>query len=50
MIQELNKIVSYTYTFLGFEDELTNFSLSLTNPSTQAGLLRLKIGTSNTTV
>jgi hypothetical protein len=42
MIQELNKIAIVHLYILGFEDELTNFSLSLTNPSTQADLLKVE--------
>lgn len=42
MIQELNKIAIIHLYILGFEDELTNFSLSLTNPSTQADLLKVE--------
>jgi hypothetical protein len=41
MIQELNKIAIIHLFVLGFEDELTNFTLGLTNPSTQADLLRI---------
>jgi hypothetical protein len=41
MIQELNKIAIIHLFILGFEDELTNFTLGLTNPSTQADLLRI---------
>jgi len=39
MLQELNKIAIIHLFILGFEDELSNFTLSLTNPSTQADLL-----------
>ena len=39
IIQELNKIAIVHLYVLGFEDELENFSLGLTNPSTQAELL-----------
>ena len=42
MIQELNKIAIIHLYLLGFEDELTNFTLSLTNPSTQADLLKVE--------
>jgi len=42
MIQELNKIaIIHLYT-LGFEDELGNFTLGLTNPSTQSELLKIE--------
>ena len=43
MIQELNKIAIIHLFILGFEDELTNFTLGLTNPSTQADLLRIDV-------
>ena len=42
IIQELNKIAIIHLYVLGFEDELENFSLGLTNPSTQADLLKLE--------
>ena len=42
MIQELNKIAIIHLFILGFEDELTNFTLGLTNPSTQADLLKIE--------
>lgn len=42
MIQELNKIAIIHLFMLGFEDDLNNFTLSLTNPSTQAELLKLE--------
>ena len=42
MIQELNKIAIIHLYLLGFEDELYNFSLGLTNPSTQADLLKVE--------
>ena len=43
MIQELNKIAIIHLCLLGFEDDLLNsFTLSLTNPSTQAELLKLE--------
>lgn len=41
MVQELNKIAIIHLFLLGFEDELTNFTLGLTNPSTQADLLKI---------
>ena len=43
MLQELNKIAIVHLFLLGFEDELTNFKLSLTNPSTQADLLKIDV-------
>jgi hypothetical protein len=43
MISELNKIAIIHLFILGFEDELSNFQLSLTNPSTQADLLRIEV-------
>jgi len=42
MIAELNKIAIIHLFLLGFEDELSNFTLSLTNPSTQADLLKVE--------
>lgn len=42
LIQELNKIALIHLYILGFEDELHNFSLSLTNPSAQSDLLRIE--------
>jgi hypothetical protein len=42
LIQELNKIALIQLYLLGMEDELNNFSLSLTNPSAQSDLLRLE--------
>jgi len=42
IIQELNKIAIIHLYVLGFEDELENFSLGLTNPSTQSELLKLE--------
>ena len=42
IIQELNKIAIIHLYVLGFEDELENFSLGLTNPSSQAELLKLE--------
>ena len=42
VIQELNKIaIIHLYT-LGLEDELDNFELGLTNPSTQSELLKIE--------
>jgi hypothetical protein len=43
MIAELNKIAIIHLFLLGFEDELTNFSISLNNPSKQGELLSLEI-------
>jgi len=42
IIQELNKIAIIHLYLLGFEDELYNFTLGLTNPSTQADLLKVE--------
>ena len=42
MIQELNKIAIIHLYMLGFEDELSNFTLGLTNPSTQSELLKIE--------
>jgi hypothetical protein len=43
MVQELNKIAIIHLFLLGFEDEISNFSLSLSNPSTQADLLKIDV-------
>ena len=43
MVAELNKIAIIHLFLLGFEDELSNFSLSLTNPSSQADLLKVDL-------
>ena len=43
MIAELNKIAIVHLFLLGFEDELSNFTLGLTNPSTQADLLKIDV-------
>jgi hypothetical protein len=43
MLQELNKIAIVHLFLMGFEDELTNFKLTLTNPSTQADLLKIDV-------
>lgn len=43
MLQELNKIAIIHLFLLGFEDELTNFTLNLNNPSTQSDLLKVDI-------
>jgi len=42
LIQELNKIALVHLYLLGMEDELNNFTLSLTNPSAQSDLLRIE--------
>ena len=42
VIQELNKIALVHLYLLGLEDELDNFSLSLTNPSAQSDLLKIE--------
>ena len=43
MISEMNKIAIVHLFLLGFEDELSNFTLGLTNPSTQADLLKIDV-------
>ena len=43
MVAEMNKIAIIHLFLLGFEDELSNFTLSLTNPSSQADLLKIDI-------
>jgi len=43
MLAELNKIAIIHLFLMGFEDELTNFVLSLNNPSKQADLLGVEI-------
>lgn len=43
MVAELNKIAIIHLFLLGFEDELSNFTLGLTNPSSQADLLKIDI-------
>jgi len=43
MVAELNKIAIIHLFLLGFEDELNNFTLGLTNPSSQADLLKIDI-------
>jgi hypothetical protein len=43
MVQELNKIAIIHLFVKGFEDEISNFTLSLTNPSTQADLLKIDV-------
>ena len=42
LIQELNKIALVHLYLLGLEDELSNFTLSLTNPSAQSDLLKIE--------
>ena len=42
IIAELNKIAIIHLYMLGFEDELSNFNLSLNNPSTQAEMLKIE--------
>ena len=43
IVAELNKIAIIHLFLLGFEDELENFSLQLTNPSKQADLLMIDV-------
>ena len=43
IIQELNKMAMIHLYLLGFKDDYTNFSLSLTNPSTQQDLLMTEL-------
>ena len=43
VISELNKIAIIHLFLLGFEDELKNFTLGLTNPSSQADLLKVDL-------
>jgi hypothetical protein len=42
LIQELNKIALIHLYILGLEDELYNFTLGLTNPSSQSELLKIE--------
>lgn len=42
MIQELNKIAIIHLYILGLTDDLNNFSLNLTNPSTQGEVLKIE--------
>jgi hypothetical protein len=42
LVHELNKIALLHLLILGFEDELNNFTLSLTNPSSQSDLLKIE--------
>ena len=43
MIAEMNKIAIIHLFLMGFEDELSNFTLQLTNPSKQADLLMIDV-------
>jgi hypothetical protein len=43
MLAELNKVAIIHLFLLGFEDELSNFTLTLSNPSTQADLLKIDV-------
>ena len=43
MIQELNKIAIIHLFLLGFEDEIDNFQIGLSNPSTQSDLLKIDV-------
>jgi hypothetical protein len=43
LIQELNKVALIHLYLLGMEDELSNFTLSLTNPSSQSDLLKIEM-------
>jgi len=42
LIQELNKVALIHLYLMGMEDELNNFQLSLSNPSTQSDLLKIE--------
>ncbi|MCK9544603.1 MAG: portal protein, partial [Novosphingobium sp.] len=42
VISELNKIAAIHLRLLGFEDDLTNFTITMNNPSTQLELLRIE--------
>lgn len=42
MLMELNKVCIIHLYLLGFEDELTNFQLSMNNPSSQAEMMELE--------
>jgi len=42
LIQELNKVALIHLYLLGMEDDLNNFQLSLSNPSTQSDLLKIE--------
>lgn len=41
IITELNKIAAIHLRLLGFEDDLTNFTITMNNPSTQLDLLKV---------
>ena len=43
VLLELRRIANIHLYFLGFEDDMDNFSLKLTNPSTQQELLKLEV-------
>ena len=43
LIQELNKVALIHLYLLGMEDELNNFTLTLTNPSSQSDLLKIEM-------
>jgi hypothetical protein len=43
MLAELNKVAIIHLFLLGFEEEIENFTLGLTNPSTQADLLKIDV-------
>jgi hypothetical protein len=43
MLAELNKIAIIHLFLLGFEDEISNFTLGLSNPSTQSDLLKIDV-------
>ena len=42
MVQELNKLAIIHLYILGFHDDLNNFTLNLTNPSTQGEMLKVE--------
>ena len=42
LIMELNKVAMIHLMLLGFEDELTNFTITMNNPSSQAEMLELE--------
>tara|TARA_R110000744_G_scaffold191637_4_gene310796 strand:- start:1525 stop:3351 length:1827 start_codon:yes stop_codon:yes gene_type:complete len=50
IVQELNKIAIIHLYVLGFDEELDNFALGLTNPSTQSELLKLEAWQSKITL
>ena len=49
-IAEMNKIAIIHLFLMGFEDELSNFTLQLTNPSKQADLLMIDVWTTKITL